>query len=74
MGHGYLTAQVVSPQPDSLETIGATLFPNSDSAGIDQERTITEIQEVTAVILEDMAVRLPETLTELYLLMKGADA
>ncbi|CAM3665719.1 YecA family protein [Parendozoicomonas haliclonae] len=50
MGHGYLTAQVISPRPDSPEEICRTMFPNPEATGLSEEELVLQIQGVLSFI------------------------
>ncbi|MCL6271483.1 YecA family protein [Sansalvadorimonas sp. 2012CJ34-2] len=50
MGHGYLTAQAISPQPDSAEDICQTMFPDIAVTGLTQEQLVSDILAAMAEI------------------------
>ena len=50
MGHGYLTAQVLSPEPDSLEDISKTLIPDPAQTGLNEQELLSDIKSVMALI------------------------
>ena len=50
MGHGYLTAQVISPEPDSPEDICKVMFPNPTDAGLSEEELTIQIRGVLSLI------------------------
>ncbi len=50
MGHGYLTAQVISPRPNSPEQICAIMFPQPEQTGLSTEELTLQIQGVLALL------------------------
>ncbi len=50
MAHGYLTAQVISPAPDSLEDICRTLFPDTSVTGLTVQELTADINSVMTLI------------------------
>ena len=50
MGHGYLTAQVISPAPDSPEQICDVMFPQPAITGMTKEELIQDISGVLSFI------------------------
>ncbi|MTI12743.1 YecA/YgfB family protein [Sansalvadorimonas verongulae] len=50
MGHGYLTAQVISPVPASPEQICEVMFPEPEATGLTQEELTQDISGVLSFI------------------------
>ncbi len=50
MGHGYLTAQIISPKSDSPEEICRTMFPNPELTGLSEEELTQHIRGVLSLI------------------------
>ncbi|WP_281648439.1 UPF0149 family protein [Parendozoicomonas sp. Alg238-R29] len=50
MGHGYLTAQVISPAPDSPEQICEVMFSNPEATGLSKEELTRNISDILSFI------------------------
>ena len=50
MGHGYLTAQAISPKPDTPEQICALMFPEPEQTGLTKEELILQIEGVLSLL------------------------